>query len=136
MGYFSLLGLLGLLALSACNSPNEPEADPNIAFRIYDLGRRNGRDDRLTPLNPLWQRHQDDLAKYRDYPKAAMLFESGYMDGFDQHPEETIAVHELAYDAGYRQGRRDRWADAPAGSTDPAYLDAYHGQPHRLGRPY
>ena len=110
-----------------------PVINPERQFELYDYARYLGRNDNLTPRPRDPERYASQFAEYADLPNAKDLYRDGYNDGFDQHPEEPLALDEADYDRDYRQALKHQPA---ANSNSPGYQDALNHKPHRYGRPY
>ncbi len=126
--------LFGLLAffIPAC----KPTINPERAFTLYDIAWRCGQRDRLTPNPRDWHRYEDKLRNFTEVPNRAAVFEAGYDDGFDQHPDEPVSDTLLDYDRAFRRGRLDAWQHQPAQDSTAGYRDGFGGRPHAFHRPY
>lgn len=124
---------LAISMLPACKR-NTP--DPQRAFTLYDIAWRCGQRDRLTPLSRDWHRYDAKLADFAEVPQRDAIFESGYADGFEQHPDEPVSDTIGDYDRDFRRGRSDAWQGKPPATSTPGYLDGFHARKHIHGRPY
>ena len=126
--------LFWLLLLPACKPA--PTPDPERGFTLYDIAWRCGQRDRLTPLSRDWHRYEAKLATFTEVPDREAIFQSGYADGFEQHPDEPVSDTILEYDRDFRRGRVDAWKGVPSTKTSSGYRDGHDGRPHQHGRVY
>ncbi len=140
--FFLLAGMIAVAMLPVgCHRPEPPVPNPESQWRLYDIAWNCGFRDRLTPLPPHWERYRQKLAPFKELAENEAIFETGYDDGFAQHPEEQRDADEMAYDEGYRSGRLDAWRHHPAGASGRderarGYDDGFNGRRHKFHRPY
>ena len=126
--------LTALLAIPACKPA--PKPNPERGFTLYDIAWRCGQRDRLTPRDRDWHRYDLKLASFADVPERELIFQGGYADGFEQHPDEPVSDPIHTYDRDFRRGRLDAWQGTPAIEATEGYRDGFYGRKHKHGRPY
>jgi hypothetical protein len=127
----------GMALISCARKPQPPS--PETRHQLYDKAWQWGRRDRLLGLAASSARYRERLAQHQP-PFASeemqSVLDKGYTDGYDQHPEEEMALDESAYDKGYRQGQLDAFAGHSEQNHEPGYQDGYKRHPHIFKRPY